>query len=148
MNNKSSLLAALLATAASAALAQTPVSGTLSINKPGVYGRIDIGQYPQPQLVYAQPVLVAPPPVVVSAQPVIVQRQPIYLYVPPGHAKDWKHHCSHYNACSQPVYFVQERWVRERYEEEHHGHGHGHDKDHDKGHDEGHGHGHGHGHDD
>jgi len=152
MNTKSSLLAALVAaTAASGALAQSPISGSIAINKPGVYGRIDIGQFPQPQLVYAQPVLIAPPPpVVVAARPVVVQPQPIYLYVPPGHAKDWKHHCGHYNACNQPVYFVQESWVRERYEEEHHGkgHGHGHDKDRDDDHDHGHGHGHGHGHDD
>ena len=31
--------------------------------------------------------------------------QPIYLHVPPGHAKNWRKHCAHYNACGQPVYF-------------------------------------------
>ena len=113
-------------------MAQTPVTGTISINKPGVYGHIDIGRYPQPELILPQPVLITPPPVAVV-------QAPVYLYVPPGHAKDWAKHCAHYHACGQPVYFVQERWVRERYEEEHgHGHGHG-KKDHD---DDDHGHGH------
>ena len=63
-------------------------------------------------------------------QPGYVVQQPVYLYVPPGHQKDWKKHCRRYNACGQPVYFVKEDWVRERYDEEHgHGKGHGNDKD-------------------
>jgi hypothetical protein len=32
----------------------------------------------------------------------------------------WAKHCSRYGACAQAVYFVQEGWVRERYEEHHH----------------------------
>ena len=60
---------------------------------------------------------------------VMVQQPPLYLYVPPGHAKDWGKHCYRYNACGRPVYFVQENWVRERYEERHgHGNGRGHGK--------------------
>ena len=67
--------------------------------KPGVYGRVQIGNTPPP-LVYAQPVVIvreyhpAPP-------------QPVYLHVPPGHAKDWDKHCHKYNACNRPVYFVK-----------------------------------------
>jgi hypothetical protein len=50
--------------------------------------------------------------------------RPVYLYVPPGHQKNWAKHCSRYDACGRPVYFVKESWVRERYDEEHsHGHG-------------------------
>jgi hypothetical protein len=94
------------------AMAQTNVGVSIGINQPGVYGRINIGNYPQP-------VLVQPQPVIIVQQPVAVQRQPIYLYVPPGHQKNWGKHCSRYNACGQPVYFVQEQWVRERYEHEH-----------------------------
>ena len=65
---------------------------------PGVYGRVDIGSGPRPQLV--------------NPQPVVVVRQarapgPIYLHVPPGHAKNWSKHCSKYNACSRPVYFIR-----------------------------------------
>lgn len=97
---------------AGAALAQTSVGVSIGINQPGVYGRIDIGNYPQP-------VLVRPQPVIIVQQPVAVQPQPVYLYVPPGHQKNWKKHCHRYNACAQPVYFVQEQWVRERYEQEH-----------------------------
>lgn len=63
-----------------------------------------------------------------------MQPPPIYLYVPPGHQKKWAKHCGQHNACGQPVYFVKESWVRERYEESRGGKGHG-----DKGHDNGHG---------
>jgi hypothetical protein len=105
------------------ALAGTSVGVSLSVVQPGVYGRVDIGSFPQPAVIYPQPVIYAPPPVA------IVQ-QPVYLYVPPGHQKHWGKYCGRYHACGQPVYFVQEKWVRERYEGEHgHGHGHGHDKD-------------------
>jgi len=75
-----------------------------------VYGRIDIGNFPQPQVIYPQPVIIHHPPVA-------VYQQPVYLYVPPGHQKNWRKHCSRYNACGQPVYFVQERWIRDRYDE-------------------------------
>ena len=114
------------------AFAQTSVGVSIGVNQPGVYGRIDIGNFPQPQVIYAQPMIIQRP-----AQ--YVQQQPVYLYVPPGHQKNWKKHCGRYNACGQPVYFVKEEWVRERYEEKHHGdqergngHGNGHGKDKEK----------------
>ena len=110
------------------AFAQTSVGVSIGINQPGVYGRIDIGNFPQPQLVYAQPVIITRP-----VQ--YVQQQPIYLYVPPGHQKKWAKHCGRYNACGQPVYFVKEQWVRERYEENHR------QDDRSEDHDKGHGHG-------
>jgi hypothetical protein len=113
------------------AAAQTSVGVSIGIQQPGVYGRIDIGNYPAPRIVYPQPVVIAP-------SPVAIYQQPVYLYVPPGHQKNWAKHCYRYNACGQPVYFVQEEWVRERYEERRH-----HD---DRGRDNpGRGHGRGHG---
>ena len=129
-------LAAALAAAAAGAHAETNVGVSIGINQPGVYGRVDIGNFPQPAVVYAQPVLIERPRVVVD-------RRPIYLYVPPGHQKNWSKHCGRYAACGQPVYFVQEQWVRERYVREHpgwrdrrdddrRGHGHGHDRDRDR----------------
>lgn len=136
----------LAASAAAPALAAPNVGVSIGINQPGVYGRVDIGNVPPPALVYAEPVIVAPPRVV-------VQRQPIYLYVPPGHQRNWRAYCGRYSACNQPVYFVQERWVRERWENERRdrgapgrweredqgrGHGRGHDKGHGKGHGKGH----------
>ena len=36
--------------------------------------------------------------------------------MPPGHAKHWSKPCARYGACNQPVYFVQENWVRDRYQ--------------------------------
>jgi len=119
------LLLAILAAAPVAA--QTSVGVSIGINQPGVYGRIDIGNYPPPTVIYPQPVVIAP-------TPVAVYQRPVYLYVPPGHQKNWAKHCGHYAACGQPVYFVQETWVRdryERYEREHPGQGHG--KGHGKG---------------
>jgi hypothetical protein len=109
-----------LASILPAARAQTGVGVSIGIVQPGVYGRIDIGSLPAPAVIYPQPVVVVPSHVAV------VQR-PIYLYVPPGHQKHWSRHCAKYGACGQPVYFVQESWVRGRYD-----HGHGHDKHHKK----------------
>lgn len=131
--------AAALAGAALAAHA-TDVGVSISVMQPGVYGRIDIGNTAPPPVVYAQPMIITP-------GVVAVQRRPIYLYVPPGHQKNWRKYCGRYNACGQPVYFVQEGWVRERYDERGHrppgppgrgydddgpGQGHGHGKGHDK----------------
>jgi hypothetical protein len=96
--------------AASAASAQTSVGVSVSVQQPGVYGRIDIGNMPPPPVIYTRPVIYAP-------MPVVVQQQPVYLYVPPGHQKKWGKHCAKYNACGQPVYFVKESWVQERYDE-------------------------------
>lgn len=102
----------MLACTLAPAFAQTSVGVSVGINQPGVYGRIDIGNFPQPPLVYPQPVVIMP-------SPVAGYQQPIYMYVPPGHQKNWAKHCYRYNACGQPVYFVQENWVRERYEQGH-----------------------------
>ncbi len=74
------------------------VAVSITAGQPGYYGRIDIGSFPQPQLVYAQPI-------VIERVPVGVVLQPTYLHVPPGHAKNWRKHCGKYNACGQPVYF-------------------------------------------
>lgn len=133
MKQSSTLLSSAVALAAlscaGAASAQTGVGVSVQVAQPGVYGRIDIGNMPPPPVIVSRPVVIAQPAVVVPAQPV-------YLYVPPGHRKNWRKHCHRYNACGQPVYFVKESWVRERYEREHH-----HDHDHKHG-PKGKGHGH------
>jgi hypothetical protein len=101
MRTKHLIAAAALAAASAPAFAadiNVSIGGEIS---PGVYGRVDIGTGRPPPLVYAEPVIIAAPP------PALVVRQPIYLNVPPGHAKDWRKHCKHYNACGQPVYFVR-----------------------------------------
>ena len=104
----------LAALAVGTVAAQPSVGVSIGINQPGVYGRINIGDVPPPALVLPQPVIIAPPRVV-------VERRPIYLYVPPAHQSDWRRYCGRYGACGQPVYFVRDTWVRERYEHEHPG---------------------------
>jgi len=99
---KKFLLAAGLTLAAPAFAADVGVS--IEISQPGVYGRIDMGRFPQPQVIVAQPIFVQQPTV-------IVQRpDPVYLWVPPGHRKNWKKHCRDYGACGVPVYFVRHDW--------------------------------------
>ena len=116
-----------LAHASGAAAADVGVS--VQISQPGVYGRIDIGRFPQPQVVVAQPVIIMRPVVVHQAPP----PQPVYMWVPPGHRQNWRRHCGKYNACGVPVYFVQDQWYGE------HVQGHGKDKHKDKDHYKGHG---------
>lgn len=94
---------------APAAWAQTSVGVSIGIHEPGVYGRIEFGNAPPPRVIYPQPVIIA-------QSPVAVYQRPIYLYVPPGHQKNWGRYCGRYAACGQPVYFVREDWVRERYD--------------------------------
>lgn len=80
------------------------VGVSVQISQPGVYGRIDIGRFPQPAVILSQPVLIEPPAAVV------VQPQPIYMWVPPGHRRNWRRYCHEYNACGVPVYFVRQDW--------------------------------------
>ena len=99
------LFAAALAAVTFPALA-ADVGVSISIGQPGFYGQIDIGGYPPPQLIYREPMVI---------QRVAVSRPPIYLHVPPGHAKNWRKHCSAYNACGERVYFVQSSWYEREY---------------------------------
>ena len=106
-NLKRFLCAALLAVATTPALA-ADVGVSISVGQPGFYGHIDIGNFPQPQLLYPKPVIILRAP---RGEPF----EPIYLHVPPGHAKKWSKHCREYNACGRPVYFVQESWYNDVY---------------------------------
>jgi hypothetical protein len=99
---------------------------SVTIGQPGFYGHIDIGDLPRPPVIFPQPVVIQP-------VPVGVVREPVYLRVPPGQAKNWKKHCRKYNACGQPVYFVQDRWYNEVYVPEYR-HRHGSDRDEGRGH--------------
>lgn len=134
------------------------VGVSVNIGQPGFYGRIDIGDFPRPALLYPQPMMIEQVP---------YGRPPVYLRVPPGHAKHWKKYCYRYRACGEQVYFVRDDWYQReyvpRYRERHGGdryyegrdrgyegreRGHdGYDRDRggDRDHDRGHGHGKGHG---
>ena len=127
---------ALLTLAAAAVLpahAATNIGVSIGINAPGQYGRVDINNYPQPVLVYPQPIVYAP-------SPVAVYQRPIYLYVPPVQQREWGRYCGNYRACGQPVYFVQESWVRDEYRREHDNRNGRKFDDRNRGHDRGHGH--------
>jgi hypothetical protein len=142
-------LLALVLAAPLAATAQISVQ----ISPPGVYGRVDIDGLPQPRLILPQPVIIRPPPLprvdVAIGQPpqpapqpprVVAQPQPIYMWVPPGHQRDWKKHCYRYNACGMPVYFVHNDWYQDHVHPRGRGRGHGKDdRDDDKGRGRGHG---------
>src|ERR1700678_4041404 len=148
MTMTKSLAAALIGICVSPAFAGD-VGVSVTVGQPGFFGQINIGNTPQPQLVYPQPVVVRQAPEFISAPP-------IYLHVPPGHEKHWSMHCAQYNACGRRVYFVRDDWYHNeyvpRYQREHgdhdHAEGHGHGEGHGVGHDEGHeGHDKGHDHD-
>jgi hypothetical protein len=124
---KPTVLVLALGAATSTAFTTAPalaadVGVSVSVGQPGFYGRIDIGGFPQPRVIYPQPV-------VIQAVPVAVVPQPIYLRVPPGHAKNWRKHCQKYDACNQPVYFLQGDWYNNvyvpGYQAKHQGKGHG-----------------------
>jgi hypothetical protein len=131
-------LAALMPLATPAVAADVDVGVSIGISQPGVYGRIDIGRFPQPQVIVAQPIYIERPVRMVR------QPEPVYLWVPPGHRKNWKRHCREYGACGVPVYFVRHDWydqkVRyggrgrddDRDDRDHRGHGHKHDRDDDR----------------
>jgi len=109
----------LIAAAVAAATITTPalaadVGVSVSVGQPGFYGRLDIGDFPQPQVIYRQPMIIERGP---------MNRPPIYLRVPPGHAKHWSKHCREYNACGERVFFVHDDWYNReyvpRYQEQH-----------------------------
>lgn len=129
--------ALLLALLASPVLA-ADIGVSITVDEPGFYGRIDIGNLPAPRVIY-------PKPIVVKAVPAPRPAPPLYLRVPPGHAKHWRKYCHKYDACGQPVYFVRDDWYndvyvsgkRDRRDADRGDHGKGHDKGHNKGHDKG-----------
>ena len=128
---------ALIATAGLAALpaAQAADVGvSIGFSQPGVYGRVDIGRYPQPVLIAPQPVVIGRP---------VYRAQPVYLWVPPEHRRDWRRHCYAYGACGAPVYFVQDGWYQQNVYV-HRDHDRGRDDWRDHHHGRGHDHGHGH----
>lgn len=98
-----------IAAAASASVAMAADVGvSVRIGDPNFYGQIDIGNYPQPTLIYSQPQIIAAP-VGAYVPP------PLYLRVPPGHYRNWRRFCGRYDACGRPVYFVQDNWYQNVY---------------------------------
>lgn len=124
-----SALLLLALTLVSARLFAADVGVSINVGEPGFYGRIDMGDFPRPEVIYARPVIIERSREVYA---------PIYLRVPPGYERHWNRHCREYHACGRPVYFVRDKWYREVYaphyherhrmdgREERHGEGRGH----------------------
>jgi len=100
------LLFAVALIAATAPALAADVGVSINIGQPGFYGRLDIGEYPQPHVIYQQPRVM---------YRAAINRPPIYMHVPPGHAKNWRRYCRQYNACNERVYFVQDNWYQHEY---------------------------------
>jgi len=132
------LLFAIIAANATLPAFAADVSASIGISQPGFYGRINIGDMPRPQVIYAQPVWI-------QRAPKVVYVEPVYLRVPPGHEKHWSKHCHDCNACGVPVYFVRHDWYHEHVmvatNESHGQGGHGNGKSKGKGGGKGKGHG-------
>ena len=86
---------------------------SVSVGQPGFYGRVDVGGYSQPRVIYVQPRMV---------ERVARDREPIYLHVPPGYARNWRNHCDEYDACGERVYFVVDSWYNHEYVSHYHEH--------------------------
>jgi hypothetical protein len=109
---KKLLIGAALAVASLSAGAQV----SISIGQPGYYGRVDLGTFAPPPVVYG-------PPVIVSGG---YRGDPIYLRAPLDHRRHWSRYCGRYNACGQRVLFVRDDWYRNSYAprwREHYGRG-------------------------
>lgn len=89
-----------LAACSSSTVAQAADIGvSVSISQPGIYGRVDLGRFPQPAIFVQRPVIVHRGG---------GWREPVHMWVPPGHRQNWDRHCGRYRACGSPVYFVRD----------------------------------------
>lgn len=101
-------LAVLALAVASTSVLATNVGVSVTVGDPGYRGRIDIINFPSPQLLF-------PEPIIIEAAPAGVVRQPVYVRVPATEARQWRKYCKKCKSCGQPVYFVQETRYNEVY---------------------------------
>jgi hypothetical protein len=83
------------------------VGVSISIGQPGFYGRLDLGDFPPPQVIHPQPIIIE--------RGRVVDRPPVYLRVPQKHRKNWKKYCRKYDACGEQVIFVRDDWYTREY---------------------------------
>ena len=103
---KSTFAALALAAAATTPAFADNFGVSAGMGDSGYYGRIDIGNAPQPVVYNTQPVII-------WQQPVYVE--PAYMRVPVAHQHNWRQHCGAYNACGRPVYFVKDTRYQHTY---------------------------------
>ncbi len=123
--------AAACALALACAARAADVGVSIQFSQPGVYGRVDIGQYPEPQLIDPQPIVVE------RYRPDMPPPEPVYLWVPPEHREHWDRYCREYRACGHPVYFVNHAWYQDHVVAHPHGEGRRGEGHHDNGRHEG-----------
>jgi hypothetical protein len=104
---RTALGASILLATSLGTLAATNVGVSVEISQPGVHGRIDVGQFPRPEVISPQPVVIVAPP------RQMIPQEPVYMWVPPGHQRHWNRYCGQYNACGRVVYFVRDDWYRD-----------------------------------
>jgi hypothetical protein len=86
--------------------------------EPGVYGRVVIGGYAEPPVVYApQPVMAVDNGYGQVVEEVVdpayaTDQPPVYLWVPEYQRLHWAQYCREYGAVGVPVYFVDDGWYR------------------------------------
>ena len=83
------------------------VGVSISVGQPGFYGRLDLGDFPAPQVIIPRPVIIE--------RGVPIDRPPVYLRVPKQHRKNWRTYCRQYDACGERVIFVRDDWYRRKY---------------------------------
>lgn len=98
--------ALLVATITTPALA-ADVGVSISLGHPGFYGRLDLGDFPPPQVILPRPIIIE--------RGVPVDRPPVYLRVPKKHRVNWRRYCRQYDACGERVIFVRDDWYRREY---------------------------------
>ncbi len=88
------------------------------IVQPGVYGRVAIGGYAEPPLVYTpKPIMAVDNGYGQVTEEVVdaayaTDQPPVYLWVPEYQRLHWAQYSREYGATGVPVYFVDDRWYR------------------------------------
>ena len=98
---------ALTAASIAAPALAADVDVSITLGEPGFYGPIDRGNYGRPSVINTRPVTIT--------RDRYGSREPMYLRVPADHSRNWKQHCSRYDACGRPVYFVRDDWYNNVY---------------------------------
>lgn len=83
------------------------VGVSITVGEPGFFGQLNIGDFPQPSVIYTKPVVID--------RDISENQSPTYLHVPPRHYKNWNKYCHEYNACGKKVYFVNDNWYQNEY---------------------------------
>ena len=87
--------------------------------EPGIYGRVAIGGYAEPPVVYTpQPVMAVDNGYGQVVEEVVdpayaTDQPPVYLWVPEYQRLHWARYCREYGAYGVPVYFVDDGWYRD-----------------------------------